>query len=144
MHKKLIPIAEHLICAVEEQMEDLEGVCTQELGEVIDMIKDLSKAIYYDVVTEAMLEVDELDSSIATNPTTASYTHSEKVGGGYTEYHKYLEAKHNHADNAILMKKLEEFMQAFSSDIMNILSEISPEEKQYLHKKMSILTNKLA
>ena len=65
MHKKLIPIAEHLICAVEEQMEDLEGVCTQELGEVIDMIKDLSKAIYYDVVTEAMLEVDELGEESA-------------------------------------------------------------------------------
>ena len=60
MHKKLIPIAEHLICAVETQMEDLENVCTKELGEVIDMIKDLSKAIYYDVVTEAMLDKEEL------------------------------------------------------------------------------------
>ena len=137
MHKKLIPIAEHLICAVEEQMEDLEGVCTQELGEVIDMIKDLSKAIYYDVVTEAMLEVDELDTYTVEN------TVQKISSGGYPEYHHYMEAKKINADNAILMKKLEEFMQVFTSDIMTILAEASQEEKQYLHKKMSIITNKL-
>jgi hypothetical protein len=60
MHNKLIPIAKQLICEVEAQMEDLENVCTTELGEVIDMIKDLSEAIYYDVVTEAMLDKEEL------------------------------------------------------------------------------------
>lgn len=64
MHKKLVPIAEHLICQVEKQMECLDCVDTKELGEVIDMIKDLSEAIYYDLVAEAMLEVDELESEM--------------------------------------------------------------------------------
>ena len=58
MHKKLIPIAEHLICAVEEQMEDLESACTQELGEVIDMIKDLAEAEYYAKISKAMDEAE--------------------------------------------------------------------------------------
>ena len=120
MHKKLIPIAEQLICEVETQMEDLENVCTQELGEVIDMIKDLSKAIYYDVVTEAMLEVDELDDSTANN----SYRINK-----HSAYDKYFEAKDNNLDNAILMKHLEEFTQAFASEINDILVEASPEEK---------------
>ena len=115
MHKKLIPIAEHLICAVEEQMEDLENICTKELGEVIDMIKDLSEAIYYDAVTEAMLHVDELDSSAIKGATdhyswTAkgvgnwekekSSTHTEdlKEGKSYHSRRTYIEAKESHLD----------------------------------------------
>ena len=60
MHCKMIKIAEHLLTEVEKQMDCLECVDTKELGEVIDMIKDLSEAIYYDVVTETMLDVEEL------------------------------------------------------------------------------------
>jgi hypothetical protein len=133
MHKKLIPIAEHLICTVEEQMEDLEGACTQELGEVIDMIKDLSKAIYYDVVTEAMLDTEEIS--------TASIEETPK--NGYSEYYKYIKAKHINSDSAILMKNLEDFISKFSTDMLEIITNASPEEKQYLHKKMTSLTNKI-
>ena len=35
-------------------MTNLESVDTKELGEAIDMIKDLSEAIYYCIITEAM------------------------------------------------------------------------------------------
>ena len=63
MHHRLIKIAECLVYEVEKQTENLECVDTKELAEAIDMIKDLSKAIYYDVVTEAMLEVDELSAT---------------------------------------------------------------------------------
>ena len=45
---------ETLMCAVEMQLCDLGDVDTQELGEAIDMIKDLEEAIYYCTVTEAM------------------------------------------------------------------------------------------
>lgn len=54
MHSKLERMKETLMCAVEMQLCDLEGADTQELGEVIDMIKDLEEAIYYCTVTEAM------------------------------------------------------------------------------------------
>jgi hypothetical protein len=47
---------EELIGAAEKQFECLEKVCTKELGEVIDMIKDLEEAKYYYTVTGAMEE----------------------------------------------------------------------------------------
>ena len=53
-HERLKEIKEVLICCVEEQIQDLCEVDTAELGEVIDMIKDLEEAIYYCTVTEAM------------------------------------------------------------------------------------------
>lgn len=54
MHKRLEHMKETLMCAVEMQLCDLGEVDTKELGEAIDMIKDLEEAIYYCTVTEAM------------------------------------------------------------------------------------------
>ena len=53
-HIKLMWMEEQLIAEAEKQFECLEEVCTKELGEVIDMIKDLKEAIYYETVTKAM------------------------------------------------------------------------------------------
>lgn len=53
-HEKLKHMKETLMCAVEMQLCDLGEVDTKELGEAIDMIKDLEEAIYYSTVTEAM------------------------------------------------------------------------------------------
>lgn len=47
---------EHLISCVQGQMTHLDTVDTKEMGEVIDMIKDLSEAMYYCTITEAMEE----------------------------------------------------------------------------------------
>ena len=52
-------IKEQLVIQVQNQMSNLECVNTKELGEVIDMIKDLSKAIYYCEVSKQMEEADE-------------------------------------------------------------------------------------
>lgn len=54
MHDRLKHMKETLMCAVEMQLCDLSEVDTKELGEAIDMIKDLEEAIYYCTVTEAM------------------------------------------------------------------------------------------
>ena len=54
--KRLQAIKEQLVSQVETQMTDLSCVDTEELGEVIDMIKDLAKAIYYCQVVSAMEE----------------------------------------------------------------------------------------
>lgn len=43
-----------LITSVQNQIENLEYVNTHELGEVIDMIKDLEEACYYHTKTESM------------------------------------------------------------------------------------------
>ena len=160
MHKRLVPIAECLICAVEEQMEDLESICTQELGEVIDMIKDLSEAIYYDAVTEAMLNVDELDSSAVKGVSdhytwTAKgaeawnkekeWTHTEdsKEGKSHHSRRLYIEAKESHMDKTSQMKELEKYAQELTNDIIEMVEDASPEERQYLSKKIVALANKI-
>lgn len=53
-HEKLKHMKDTLMCAIEMQLCDLSEVDTKELGEAIDMIKDLEEAIYYCTVTEAM------------------------------------------------------------------------------------------
>jgi hypothetical protein len=55
MHR-LKEIKDCLISCVQTEMHDLEEVDTHELGEVIDMIKDISEAMYYCSVVEAMYE----------------------------------------------------------------------------------------
>ena len=53
-HERLKYMKETLMCVVESQLCNIEKVDTQELGEAIDMIKDLEEALYYCTVTKAM------------------------------------------------------------------------------------------
>lgn len=50
---------ESLMNCVQGQLGDLASVDTKELGEAIDMIKDLSEAIYYCTITESMEKSDK-------------------------------------------------------------------------------------
>ena len=50
---------DQLMSAVKAQMSDLSCVDTNELGEAIDMIKDLEEAMYYCTIVEAMKEKHE-------------------------------------------------------------------------------------
>lgn len=70
--KELKTIKEQLIAQVQSQMGDLKCVDTKELGEVIDMIKDLAQAEYYCKVYEAMEEKEE------ERPETNNYYYTER------------------------------------------------------------------
>ena len=48
-----------LISCVQGQLGDISKVNTHQLGEAIDMIKDLSEAIYYCTITKSMEKADE-------------------------------------------------------------------------------------
>lgn len=52
-----------IMSQVEAQMADLRCVDTKELGEAIDMIKDLEEAIYYCTITEAMNKKSETENN---------------------------------------------------------------------------------
>lgn len=52
--KRLENMKETLMNCVMAQMADLKNTDTKELGEAVDMIKDLAEAIYYCTITEAM------------------------------------------------------------------------------------------
>lgn len=58
MHR-MINVKETLMSCIENQLTHLDTVDTKELGEAIDMVKDLSEAIYYCTITKAMLEREE-------------------------------------------------------------------------------------
>lgn len=57
--EELKQMKEALISQVQGQMGNLHGVSTHELGEVIDMIKDLDESMYYCTIVKAMEDKDE-------------------------------------------------------------------------------------
>lgn len=54
--ERLKHMKETLISCIEAQMGHLDTVDTEELGDVVDMVKDLEEAIYYCTITKAMEE----------------------------------------------------------------------------------------
>lgn len=54
MHKRLMAMKQNLMCAIEAQLCNIGEVDTEELGEAIDMLKDLEEALYFCTITEAM------------------------------------------------------------------------------------------
>lgn len=100
MQDRLKHMKETLMCAVEMQLCELGDVDTKELGEAIDMIKDLEEAIYYCTVTEAMTNPQKIEKrdhhqeydegrmyydSSSTNGGHAGRNYMEK-GRRYTDY----------------------------------------------------------
>ena len=147
MHKRLCQMKETLCCAAESQMYDLSNVNAEELGEVIDMIKDLEEAIYYATITEAMNEKDNenkkmsyhqqmIDDSLWDEP-------DEYNGNSYKNRRMYMEAKEMHKDKAVQLRELEKYMQELSTDIVDMIQDASSEEKAYLEKKISALATKV-
>lgn len=76
--ERLKQMKESLISQVQNQMGDLRYVNTHELGEVIDMIKDLDESMYYCSITKAMEEADK---------ETQSY-YMDKYLPSYDEYYR--------------------------------------------------------
>lgn len=54
MHKRLMAMKEQLATCVEYQLSHIDEVDCEELGEAIDMLKDLEEALYFCTITEAM------------------------------------------------------------------------------------------
>lgn len=139
-HTKLMWMEEQLVAEAEKQFECLEEVCTKELGEVIDMIKDLKEAIYYEVVTKAMesdswkTEKSDHHLSDSRSDYESKISHSRQL---------YIEARHMNKDKATQLRELEKYMQELSQDIVDMIADASPEEKQYLEKKITALASKV-
>lgn len=74
---------EQLMSCVQGQLGDLSKVDAHELGEAVDMIKDLSEAIYYCTITESM-EKSEQDKKGNTN--INYYTTPMERSNGYMYY----------------------------------------------------------
>ena len=195
MHiEKLKSIQECLASAAEAQIYDLENVDAQELGEVIDIIKDIEETIYYCTVTKAMKDSEKYkgeemmyytpmyretrdhnggqghdmsrmyynDSNGSSsggygsgrsnsNGSNSQYSEKEfpgafqdmREGRSPRSRRMYMEAKETRQDKATQMKELEHYMQELAQDVTEMIEGSSPEERQYLSKKISALATKL-
>ena len=183
-HEKLQWMKDSLICVVENELCNLGEVDTKELGEAIDMIKDLEEAIYYATVTEAMnkpgkewemkksdhhqkpeddrmyyggypmyyADNGHVNSGNGTSNTNSSNGRNyyddpmwrdDREGRSPMSRRMYMEAKHMNKDKATQLRELEKYMQELSQDVTEMIADASPEEKQYLEKKITALASKI-
>lgn len=192
MHKRLTAMRENLASCIEYQLQHLEDVDCDELGEAIDMLKDLEETLYFHAITEAMkgegaygdwpeakknghhqyndsqmyyggwnapmMYYDEgsrgshghsNNSNDTGHSNSSSYYHEpmgyerdEREGRSPQNRRMYMEAKYT-KDKATQLRELEKYMQELTSDMVEMIQDSSPEEKQYLEKKISALASKI-
>lgn len=200
---RLKHMKEALMAQVEGQLGNLAAADTHELGEAIDMIKDLEEAIYYCTITKAMEEKDEekkvehhyyttyiperdidrdewgrmyypqgRDSQGRFTSGNSSSSRGGMRDGGdrrnYVEFPEpyydreiplglrderegrspitrkmYMESKELHKDKATKLKELEQYMKELSEDLVEMISDATPEERQLLEKKVAALSTKI-
>ena len=159
---------EQLMSCVQGQLGDLSRVDAHELGQAVDMIKDLSQAIYYCTITESMEKADKKEEQVPVNNinyyTTPEYRNMQRAGG-YMYYpvsnggqntrdprqgrspmrrRMYMEGKEMHKDTTSQLKELEAYLQELSTDITQMIKDASPEERSTLRQKMTTLASKIA
>lgn len=202
---------ETLMCAAQNQMSHLDTVDAKELGEVIDMVKDLEEAIYYCTITEAMNKKEEHSNGSghtaiyyseprypmdynrmyydggtsyrmyndggrmyagdgnsgsanrmyndggrgnegrdgkSSNGNEGRRGYSEKMkdpreGNSPTQRRMYMESKQMHQGKAKQLQELEKYMKELSGDLVEMVEDASPEERQYLGNRLSALASKI-
>jgi hypothetical protein len=98
-HEKLKHMKDTLMCVVEMQLCELDEVDTKELGEAIDMIKDLEEAIYYATVTEAMHNSNyEVEWEMEKGDRQEKEKHGDRMYYGYPRMY-YADDKRGHHPN---------------------------------------------
>ena len=186
-----------LMAQLQNQMGHLDTVDTKELGEVVDMVKDLEEAMYYCSIVKAMEESEEEkkyqhmlmkqepmyysrptyypeyerdmdrhggrmyypsngssnnNSSGSRGGSMRSYSDMEMYPTEPRDYREgrrpvirktYMEGKQTHQTKDAQMKELEKYMQELTQDITEMIQDASPEEKQMLQQKISMLATKI-
>lgn len=169
--ERLKSMKENLMSIAQGQMGNLHQVDTHELGEVIDMIKDLEEALYYCSITKAMEESQQEkkyykehpqyympyppfymeDNHYKDNMSKMYYQDMRQSvpvrdgrEGRSAEVRKnYMEAKQLHQGKEIQMKELDRYMTELTHDITEMIQDSSPEEKSLLQQKIATLATKI-
>lgn len=146
--ERLKAIKNQLIAQVQTQMSDLKCVDTHELGEVIDMIKDIAQAMYYCEVYKAMESKDNpgdhgYSEEYYEREYPMEYLHDEREGRSPARRKSYIESKTAHSDTAKIMKDLENYLQDLTTDMMELMNWASDDEKTVIQKKINTLASKL-
>lgn len=169
--EQLKHMKDQLVSLVSNQLSHVETTDAKELGEVVDMIKDIAETMYYCTITEAMesksnkeeehqryyIPMRDLDRRYGRmyyddemtpkhteghyNPTAAMRDVNE--GRSPVSRKTYMESKELHQPKEKKMKELDNYMRELSQDITEMIHDASPEEKQLLQSKISTLANKI-
>ena len=204
MHKMIECLTEKALCELEKGTENVD---TCEMGQVVDMIKDLNEAEYKAVIVKDMKKADEekeeydkmllreLKEEYGEDTGRRFYDHYRYSDGrfapkghgtyrGYSEpyYHMtpemyrdmdrdthsrmyytetgmnesgydrakrtYTETKEMHRGNTpedkkAKMQELERYAKSLTEDVVEMVSDMSDEEKNLLRTKMQILMQKI-
>ena len=205
-HERIKYIKENLLRSIEGQMCNIYEADCDELGEAIDMLKDLEEALYYCTITEAMehqggekeyefnmereakgdhrsyrMYEDGSPRMYADGGSSMRGGQNNGSGGGRSYYgmggsptmyydwkplghndhdplmmrdHRegrspesrrmYMEAKEMNQDKAQQLRELEKYMQELSTDVVDMIQDSTPDEKQYLEKKLMALASKIS
>lgn len=136
MHR-LTDIQECLISMVECQMANPDQVNTEELGEVIDMIKDISETKYY---CTKELETKQKYENMKPFEMTHSNTRDEKS----SQYRKmYMDSKELHKPAEEQIHDLREYLKELSEDITEMVAKATKEEKVMLQNKLIELSKRV-
>lgn len=114
--EELRSIEKCLISQVKVQCSDLKQVDARELGEVVDMIKDLEEAMYYCSIIEAMEKGSDWDYHM-------------------TEMDKRDISRHIYGDHRDL--------ESYVDNLEEMAEKSSMEEKQVLSAKLQQLATKI-
>ena len=168
--ERLKAMKERLINCVESQMNDLPSANSEELGEAVDMIKDLEETIYYCTVVKVMEDRDKETEvmyypmmsgryySGSYYPTRMYYDNSYdrgmrdyemvypkdyREGRSGASRRMYMESKELHEGKEKQMMELEKYMKELTTDIMEMINDATPEEKETLSHKLNTLADKI-
>jgi hypothetical protein len=154
--EKLKHIKKCLVNCVEEEMEKgLHNVDTEELGEAIDMIKDMEEAMYYHSIVKAVEEADgdeyiyphvmyRGDMSETSNVMTYQGMYTDyREGKSHVSRKHYMESKEMHHDKEETMKELQKYTNELTDDILEMIVNATPEEKAMLSQKLTLLAERV-
>ena len=152
MEDRLENIKMTLLNAIESEMCDLKSADCEELSEAIDMLKDIEEAMYYCTITKAMKNNDpEINYYTEPHRRMTDIESRRYTNGGYDyagrsgeSRRMYMESKDLHHEKSVKMQELETYMKDLTKDLVEMIEDSSPEEKQLLQQKLTILTNKIA
>ncbi len=150
MINRLKCMEDEIVSVLEIQFANLENVCAKELGEAVDIVKDLEEAIYYHTITEAM-KAEKSGHVCTCGNNVENYDRAIEMEEKWDEWlghsphgrKRYLEAREHGKDKATQLRELEKYMQELSSDVVDMINEASMEEKAYLEKKITALAAKI-
>lgn len=180
--EELKTMKQQFISAVQGELaRGINKVDAHEMGEVVDMIKDLSEAIYYCSVTDAMDKSSQEDKEYYmekyipnkyytpypryydernrdmemysgrmyfTEPkvnvsTRSNYARDIREGRSPISRRMFMETKENGSSDGS-MKELEHYMKDLSEDIVEMIEDLSEEQRVIVKQKIASLANKIA